>query len=116
VPAVGAWGAAAGSFLSVDPALGYYSPINNLVHPMDGTVSIEDAKERLDDLMARAARGENVRIAGPAFGTVRLVPEASSARPKRQIGQWKGIVTVPARLMEPLTEDELRWLSGEDSP
>jgi prevent-host-death family protein len=79
-------------------------------------ISIDFAKAHLEDLVARARRGESVRIVAPGLGAVRVVSDGPAVRPKRVFGQWKDKMVVPARLMEPLTEDELRWLSGEDSP
>lgn len=81
-------------------------------------VSLTHAKEHLEDLIARARAGEEVCVSDPKLGTVRLVPvdRSQSPRPKRVIGQWKDKFEVPARLFEPLTDDDLQWLSGEDSP
>ncbi len=79
------------------------------------TVDVKYAKEHLEELLERATRGELIRIVHPQIGTVRVVADTPAARPERVIGQWKGLIEVPARLMEPLTDDELRWLSGEDS-
>ena len=81
-------------------------------------VSLADAKEMLEELVARAARGEDVRISDPVSGTVRLQPVApgDAVLPERRPGRWKGRFTVPARLFEPLSEDELAWLTGECSP
>jgi antitoxin (DNA-binding transcriptional repressor) of toxin-antitoxin stability system len=78
-------------------------------------VTLPYAKEHLEDLIDRAARGEVVRISDPKSGAFRLVPDAQAPYPKRVIGQWRGKIQVPARLMEPLSDEELRWLSGEDS-
>lgn len=83
---------------------------------MDETLTLTEAKEQLEDVVARAARGEVMRIIHPKLGAVRVVAETLPRRPKRVIGQWKGKIEVPARLMEPLSADELRWLSGEESP
>jgi prevent-host-death family protein len=81
-------------------------------------VTIAEAKEHLEELIERAARGEEVCVTDPSLGTVKLVhvTPASQAKPKRVAGQWKDGFEVPARLFEPLSEDELRWLSGEASP
>ena len=81
-------------------------------------VDLAAAKEHIGDLLARAAKGEEICISDPSIGTVKLVAVAGSApvRPKRVIGQWKDRFDVPARLFEPLSDDELRWLSGEASP
>lgn len=82
---------------------------------MDTSLSLSEARDRLEEIVARAASGETVRIVDPKLGAVRLVAEPAQQRPKRVGGQWKGMIQIPSRLMEPLTDDELRWLSGEDS-
>ena len=77
------------------------------------------AREHLSELMDKAARGEEVSIIDPERGTFRLAPEGLDAvvsPPVRPVfGQWKGRMTVPARLFEPLSDEELAWLSGENS-
>ncbi len=82
-------------------------------------VTVAEAKEKLEDLISRAAHGEDVRITDSRFGTVRLLPVPAhpdlEQLPERRPGRWKGRLTVPARLFEPLTEAELKWLSGEAS-
>ena len=82
-------------------------------------VTVAEAKEKLEDLISRAASGEVVRITDARLGTVRLLPVAAQAEfehlPERRPGRWKGRFTVPARLFEPLTEEEFKWLSGEAS-
>jgi antitoxin (DNA-binding transcriptional repressor) of toxin-antitoxin stability system len=85
-------------------------------------VTLAHAKEHLEDLIERAARGEDVRISDPKLGTVRLEPvarqpkgEASAAHQSRKPGRLKGKLTVPQRLMEPISEQELRdWYGGAD--
>ena len=83
------------------------------------TYDIAYAREHLPELIERAARGEDVSISDPVRGTFKLSPEAANAaasQPGRPIlGQWKGKFVVPARLFEPLSEEELAWLSGENS-
>jgi prevent-host-death family protein len=81
-------------------------------------VSLAQAKDHLEELIERATRGEDVRISDPRLGTVRLQPVAerpTGEAPERRPGRWKGRFTVPARLFEPLTDEELAWLSGERS-
>jgi antitoxin (DNA-binding transcriptional repressor) of toxin-antitoxin stability system len=83
------------------------------------------AREHLPELMARAARGEDVSISDPEHGTFRLAPDRPAVdgddaviEPTLQkpvLGQWKGKLTVPERLFEPLSEEEMAWLSGEAS-
>ena len=81
-------------------------------------VTLAHAKEHLEELIDKAERGEDVAIAVPGRGVFRLSKEKLAERdaPVPILGQWKGRFTVPRRLFEPLTDDELRWLSGEDSP
>ena len=82
-------------------------------------VSLAHAKDHLEELIARASRGEDVRISDPELGTVRLLPVAD-ARPSveklypvRRPGRLKGKLTVPARLFEPMSEEELGLWYGE---
>lgn len=82
-------------------------------------ISIDQAKERLDELVHRAASGEEIVIADSKGEGVRLQPLVATERqrPKRVSGRWKGRIHIPdERLLEPLTADELAWLSGESSP
>ena len=76
-------------------------------------VNLAQAKEHIEELLARAANGEEICVTDPTIGTVKLVGVAGSRtkRPKREIGQWKDKFDVPAHLFEPLSDDELRWLS-----
>ena len=94
-------------------------------------VTLAHAKDHLDELVARAARGEDVRITDPKLGTVRLTREVDRARlataPRvtdllppfvplkepRKLGHLAGKMKVPARLMEPMTEEELKDWYGE---
>ena len=80
---------------------------------------ISYARGHLAELIDRAARGEEVSITDPERGTFRLQPvsEAVTGTGRRRpiLGQWEGRLTVPVRLFEPLSEDELACLSGEQS-
>lgn len=81
------------------------------------TVDLVQAKDQLAELLERAARGEDVRIADPRLGTVKLQPVAGGAPyPKRIIGSHNHLAEIPLeRLLAPLSTDELAWLSGEQS-
>ena len=86
-------------------------------------VTLAHAKEHLEELIEKAARGESVRIADPKHGTMRLVPALESVAaptvyPERIPGRWKDrLAEIPEeRLLAPLTDEELAWLSGELSP
>ena len=81
-------------------------------------VSLAQAKEQLEDLVARAARGEDVRISDPRGTTVKLTPVAISAleapRKPRVPGQLKGILPPPPDdFFDPMTEEELKDWYGE---
>jgi len=95
-------------------------------------VTLEQAKENLDELMQRAAAGEDVRIVDAKLGTVKLMPVAREPAAKvqrvtdtmppfvplskpRALGRLKGIMQVPARLMEPMSEEELKDWYGDDA-
>jgi prevent-host-death family protein len=83
-------------------------------------VSLTHAKDHLEELIERASKGEDIRISDPNLGTVKLLPVQTATsegkpRPERRAGRWKGRFTVPERLFEPLTDEELAWLSGEQS-
>jgi antitoxin (DNA-binding transcriptional repressor) of toxin-antitoxin stability system len=92
-------------------------------------VSLTHAKDHLEELVERAARGEEIRISDAKLGTVRLMrvgtpnllgprvtdtmePFAPLAK-DRVPGRLKGKMKVPERLMEPMSEEELRdWYGG----
>jgi antitoxin (DNA-binding transcriptional repressor) of toxin-antitoxin stability system len=84
-------------------------------------VTLAEAKEHLDDLLQRAARGEDVRIADPSFGTVKLQPvpaAASGDTPKRKRvpGAWKvRLPEPPPGFFDPMAEEELKdWYGDEE--
>ncbi len=84
-------------------------------------VDIRHAKEHLEELIARAASGEDVRIVDPRYGSVKLSvapePTAAPLYPERVPGLLKGKIYISDEdLFAPLSEDELAWLSGESSP
>ena len=94
------------------------------------TVDLAIAKEQLEELVRRAAEGDDVRITDPKYGTVRLTPvQAATTDAERASGtmapfvplsndrvpgRLAGQLKVPARLMEPMTEEELRDWYGDD--
>jgi len=90
-----------------------------------------EAKDMIEELVARAARGEDVRIGKVNGVTVKLMPvsKAPEVTAKRATdvmppfvpldkdrvpGRLAGKMTVPARLMEPMSEEELRDWYGDD--
>jgi prevent-host-death family protein len=76
-------------------------------------IPLTHARDHLEELIERAAKGEDIRISDPRLGTVRLQPvdparASEASRPERRPGRWKGRFTVPERLFEPLSEEDLR--------
>jgi antitoxin (DNA-binding transcriptional repressor) of toxin-antitoxin stability system len=73
-------------------------------------VSVAHAKEHLEELVVRAARGEEVSIVDPKVGKVKLTfagHGATLGRKPRRLGLLEGKMKAPARLLEPMTEEEL---------
>ncbi len=79
-------------------------------------VSIKQAKEHLEELLARAAEGEEVRITDPKLGTIKLqvIEPAAKRKVKRVPGRLAATHKVPEGLFDPLPEDELKRWTGED--
>ncbi len=97
-------------------------------------VSIDHARDDLDELLERAARGEEVRIRDPRLGIVKLQPvppDAEQRLVRRVTDSMPPFVPldkprVPGRLagihlplpdeffFEPMTEDDLKLWYGED--
>ena len=81
------------------------------------TIPIAEAKEHLEDLIARAARGEDVRIADPVHGTARLVVEAAAtalSTTPRISGRWKGkLGPLPDGLFASMSDEELKDWYGD---
>jgi antitoxin (DNA-binding transcriptional repressor) of toxin-antitoxin stability system len=104
--------------------------------PAMDTVELTTAKDRLEDLVRLAAAGEDVRITDARYGTMRLTPVREGGPevppPKvtryvdtlppfvplarnRVAGRLEGKLKVPAGLLDPMTEDELRdWYGVPD--
>ena len=84
------------------------------------TIPTTKAERELPDLIHRAAAGETIIIEAPSGERVRLEPLAKAPlhpqeRAHRKPGRLKGKIEVPARLMEPMSEDELEdWYGKRD--
>lgn len=76
-------------------------------------VDLAFAKEHLEDLIARAARGEDVRIVDPKLGVVKLQAVDAASKPKRMPGRWRGLPPPADDFFEPLSESELKLWNGE---
>jgi len=84
------------------------------------TIPTTRAEQDLPGLIHRAAAGETIIIEAPSGERVRLEPlpqslRAAADRLERKPGRLKGKLTVPARLMEPMSEEELSdWYGKPD--
>ena len=82
-------------------------------------VTIEKARDQLDDLVARAEAGEEIILSRAERPAVRLavVETVTEAPPIRTPGKWKGKFSVPDDFFDPLSEEELRlWEDGPVFP
>ena len=83
-------------------------------------VTLAHAKDHLEELSERASKGEDVRISDPKLGSIKLQPVAMGSDgpyPAPIFGVMAGKADLTLeQALEPLTEDELAWLSGETSP
>ena len=59
------------------------------------TIDIEQAKERLADLVERVSNGEDVVIEKEGKAVAKLVALEPGPRPKRQLGGLEGKIDVP---------------------
>ena len=82
-------------------------------------VTLSHAKEHLEELFARAARGEEITISDPAIGSVCLKAKDTGTpkQPgKRQLGRLTGVVPPPPEgFFDPMTEKELKDWYGDDA-
>lgn len=78
-------------------------------------VSVAHAKEHLEELIERARRGEDVRIADDKGALVKLQAVEPPATVKRLPGRWKDrIPPPPDDFFDPLSRDELKLWYGDD--
>jgi antitoxin (DNA-binding transcriptional repressor) of toxin-antitoxin stability system len=82
-------------------------------------VDLRHAKEHLEELLERAARGEDVRINDPRLGTIKLTAVAGAGvptnRPKRVPGLLKDkLPPPPDDFFDPMTEEELKDWYGDE--
>jgi prevent-host-death family protein len=67
------------------------------------TITLEDAKTHLDDLIAKVATGESVVITDHDKPVAQLVP-AAPEKPRPQYGRCKGMLTILAEDDEHLND------------
>jgi hypothetical protein len=101
-------------------------------------VTLAYAKEHLEELIERATNGEDIRTSDERLGTVRLLPvgvpdllaprvtdamepfvplaeDRVPGRLRRRLGRLEGKMTIPARLLEPMTPEELADWYGDEA-
>ena len=82
-------------------------------------VTLDYAKKHLDELVRRAAAGEEVRISDATLGTVKLGPVAVDLFPsqiERRPGRWKGRLNIPDdKLLEPMSEEDIALWYGTEA-
>jgi prevent-host-death family protein len=78
---------------------------------MAETVNIHAAKTHFSRLVERAARGEEIIIARAGTPVARLVPLATTIRPRRP-GLLKGRIRIAGDFDTPLPEELLRSFEG----
>ena len=77
------------------------------------TIPTSMAERELPGLIHRAASGETIVLEAPSGERVRLEP-LPVAKGDREPGLMKGKMGVPARLFEPMTEEELALWYGPE--
>jgi hypothetical protein len=77
------------------------------------TIPTTKAERELPDLIHRAASGETIILEAPSGERVRLEPLHELAE-DRVPGLLKDKIKVPARLFEPMTDEELKLWYGEE--
>ena len=78
-------------------------------------VTLEEAKNRIEELARLAASGEEVRITQGELPTLALKPVEQSEddlTAKRVGGQWEGLFVLGPEFFEPLPDDELDMWEG----
>ena len=79
-------------------------------------VTIEEAKQRIEELAHLATLGEEVVITQHDSTAVALKPVPSpTVRPKREPGFWAGQFDIDTELLEPLPENELDLWEGNSA-
>ena len=78
---------------------------------MTQTVSVDEAQQRLQDLLAQALAGNEVIITEHGTPVARLVPVVTPSKKKRIAGLNRGTVSISEDFNEPLPDDF--WLGQE---
>jgi prevent-host-death family protein len=74
---------------------------------MSVTIEIADAKNRMDELLARARSGEEIFLAEKGNPVVKLGPASDNPR-ERVFGEFAGKIWMSEDFQAPLTDEELK--------
>ncbi len=72
---------------------------------MTQTVSVDEAKNKLQDLLAQALAGNEVMITEHGTPVARLVPVVARSRKKRVAGLNRGTISASEDFDEPLSDE-----------
>ena len=78
---------------------------------MTQTVSVDEAQNKLADLLAQAVAGDEVIITEHGTPVARLVPVVTHSKKKRVAGHDRGTVSISEDFDEPLPDEF--WLGQE---
>lgn len=78
---------------------------------MTQTVSVDEAQDKLQDLLARALAGDEVIITEGGTPVARLVPVVTPAKKRRVAGLNRGTISTSKDFDEPLPDEF--WLGPE---
>lgn len=78
------------------------------------TIPLNAAEQELSQLIHRATVGETIIIEAPSGERVRLEP-VTALNEDRVPGLLRGQIQVPAKMFEPMSEEELKLWNGEDA-
>ncbi len=79
------------------------------------TIPTNVAERELAELIHRASSGESIVLVSPTGERARLEPLPNATISERVPGLLKHKFDIPARLFEPMTEEELKLWSGDDT-
>ena len=88
-----------------------YSPELRGIEFMTQTVSVDEAQDKLPDLLAQALAGNDVIITEHGTPVARLVPVVVHSKKKRVAGLNRGTMSTTEDFDEPLPDDF--WLGQE---
>jgi prevent-host-death family protein len=74
---------------------------------MAAQLDMSEARDRMDELLARARSGEEIVLADNGTPVVKMGPASAGVGP-RIFGEFSGMIHIADDFAAPLTEEELR--------